>query len=49
MLSRKLGIPTPADGAPTESFFYCNQVVSLETIYGNSYGVCMLLVTDGRA
>ena len=28
MLSRKLGIPTPADGEPTESFFYCNQVVS---------------------
>lgn len=28
MLSRKLGIPTPAEGEPTESFFYCNQVVS---------------------
>eukprot|EP00752_Nemacystus_decipiens_P002985 g2769.t1 len=27
MLSRKLGIPTPADGEPTDSFFYCNQVM----------------------
>lgn len=26
-LSRKLGIPTPAEGEPTEAFFYCNQVV----------------------
>eukprot|EP00903_Cladosiphon_okamuranus_P007617 g7386.t1 len=27
MLSRKLGIPTPSEGEPTESFFYCNQVM----------------------